>query len=1004
MKRAAKRPEVKQLLSQTKLMQLRPEVYRARQKVIYSCAEVATKTPYDIIAADVRSALKNAMLGNRVVAVCCGGSEDLASNQRLGAQTLSQALPGEDLDALPPEMLIGVEEADQVPEDHENCIVCDEKFDTNYSHCSSVAVASENIPLIACRLASVLRYKTISSDEEEAPKFHIVTQIWKPVSSRRWKELCTSLRKNLENPFVSKIHLLLETENCREAFSSLPSELQEKVIAVPWNRRLTYKEVLKYMGSKIPATDFACLANTDIFFDDSIREVWNIDMKNRCLSLLRYEATLAWASAGAKAPEPEIFGHPTGRDDSQDCWIFRAADLAATDWSALNFTLGQAGCDNCFAGELIRRRFTVCNPAMTIKSYHLHESGLRTYSENDRVTYGLYATIAPCGLMESRILRADSFKGTKIKVEETKTARIMNWNHGQTDRAPYERGCSAIFRGASKDSVIFGDDAVVPELRTNLRIVNVGKEAVITREGLIATADGIGFGDDIDISELLWNQTEYTSLSATTPVPQTVFWPTTDSSIFQLGRLAWLASITGSKAVVPTAPGPAKMLYDFIGVTATGSNAALHVTEDAKGPLPAASNALILKPVVEYLRRQFEPIFSDLTKATNSWAFYGTSDEIVSEFDTIIENSIIKYLPVTAAALKVIRVFNESANLVLSSAAGIPYLWCMRPGSTVIDLQPSLGAARMATAAGLKYMPLIFDKESTFDCARIIRKSVNELLAAPKISANRKIFVPQIKDGFHGHSGNALREMIELWAEAGLVERIFHDGVFCWLNAVGDTLLYERDTLEWLEDADVPEAEKVWCQALFANAQHPDGKAWIYWGYSPRLLARTAAAANANATTRTKNLVFYGKIENARQFKVRSVKATGIDWSVACDEFVMPVGGKYLYTQEEYLGRLAESKFGLCLPGTGPKCFREIECMALGTVPIVTPGVDMEGYAIPLQEGVHYLRAETPEEAKRLASEVSNDTWRTMSAACRKYYEDNLTPEAAWHLTEKLIA
>ncbi len=980
MKRAAKQPEVKQLLSQTKLMQLRPEVYRARQKVIYSRAEAATKTPYDIIAADVRSALKNAMLGNRVVAVCCEGSEDL--------------------DALPPEMLIGVEEADQVPESHENCIVCDETFDANYSHCSSAVASGEEIPSIACRLASVLRYKAISSYEEEAPKFHIVTQIWKPVSSRRWKELCTSLQKNLENPFVSKIHLLLETENCREAFSSLPSDLQEKVIAVPWSRRLTYKEVLKYMGSKIPSADFACLANTDIFFDDSIREVWNIDMKNRCLALLRYEATLAWASAGAKAAEPEIFGAPTGRDDSQDCWIFRAADLAATDWSALNFTLGQAGCDNCFAGELIRRRFTVCNPAMTIKSYHLHESGLRTYSENDRVTYGLYATIAPCGLMESRIMRSDSFKGTKIKVEETKTARIMNWNHGQTDRAPYERGCSAIFRGASKDSVVFGDDATVPELGTNLRIVNVGKEAVITREGLIATADGIGFGDDIDISELLWNQTDYTSLSATTPVTKTVFWPANDSSIFQLGRLAWLASITGSKAVVPAAPGPAKTLYDFIGVTATGSNTALHITEEAKGPLPAASNALILKPVVEYLRQQFEPIFSDLTMAANSWTFYGINDEIVNEFESGPADENIKYLSHSAAALKVIRVFNESANLVISSAAAIPYLWCMRPGSTIIDLQPSLGAARMATAAGLKYMPLLFDKESTFDCARIIRKSVNELVAASKMSANRKIFVPQIKDGFHGHSGNAMREMIELWAEAGLVERIFHDGVFCWLNAVGDTLLYERDTLEWLND-DVPEAEKVWRQALFGNVQHPDGKAWIYWGSSPRLLARAAAEA---ASIRIKNLVFYGKIENARQFKVRSMKATGKDWSPACDEFVMPVGGKYLYTQEEYLGRLAESKFGLCLPGTGPKCFREVECMALGTVPIITPGVDMEAYAVPLQEGVHYLRAATPEEAKRLATEASEEAWRTMSAACRKYYEDNLAPEAAWHLTEKLIA
>lgn len=981
MKKAArtKQPEVKQLLSQTKLLQLRPEVYRSRQLVIYSRAETATKSPYDIIAADVRSALKNAMLGNRVVAVCLDGAEEP--------------------NLLPPEMLLGVTSEEQRSEDHENCIVCDETFDQNYSHCSPVIAISEEIPSIARRLASVLRYKEITSSIE-APKFHIVTQIWKPVSSRRWKELCTSLRKNLENPFVAHVHLLLETENCREAFSSLPSELQEKVIAVPWSRRLTYKEVLKYMGSKIPSADFACLANADIFFDDSIREVWNIDMKSRCLALLRYEATLTWAGASgteAQAQEPEIFGSPTGRDDSQDCWIFRAGDLAAADWSALNFTLGQAGCDNCFAGELVRRRFTVCNPAMAIKSYHLHESGLRTYNENDRVTYGIYATIAPGGIMESRILRPDFFKCERLKVEETRTARLMKWDHGQTDKAPYERGCSAVFRGATKESVVFGEEVAAP-IEHHLRLVQVGKEAVITREGLIATADGIGFGDDLETSERLWNQTEYTSLSATTPVSKTVFWPAHDSSIFQLGRLAWLASVTNSKAIVPGIPGPAKMLYDLIGINTTGSHVAINVMEEAKGLLPAASNALILRPIVDYLRRQFEPIFSDLTAAANSWTFYGTNDDIVTEFETSDSESV-RNLAANTAALKMIRVLNESAHLVMSSAAAVPYLWCMRPGMTVIDLNPSLDAARMATACGLKYMPLVFEKESAFDCARIIKKSVTKTMIPTNTVANRKIFVPQIKDGFHGHCGDGFREMIEMWAEAGLIDREFHDGVFCWLDAVGDKLLYDRDTCEWLDEA--PPNEKIWKQALFANEQHPDGKAWIYWGRRPRLLRKEAAVEEI---TRNKNLVFYGKIENSRQFKVRSAKATGMDWSAACDEFVMPVGGKYVYTQEEYLAKLHQSRFGLCLPGYGPKCQRDIECLALGTVPIITPGVDIEGYAVPLQEGVHYLRASNPEEARRLATDMSNDTWAAMSAACRKYYADYLAPEAAWRLTERLIA
>jgi hypothetical protein len=41
--------------------------------------------------------------------------------------------------------------------------------------------------------------------------------------------------------------------------------------------------------------------------------------------------------------------------------------------------------------------------------------------------------------------------------------------------------------------------------------------------------------------------------------------------------------------------------------------------------------------------------------------------------------------------------------------------------------------------------------------------------------------------------------------------------------------------------------------------------------------------------------------------------------------------------------------------------------MAMGCVPLVAPDVDMESYANPPVNGVHYLRVETPEEAAAIA-------------------------------------
>jgi hypothetical protein len=76
--------------------------------------------------------------------------------------------------------------------------------------------------------------------------------------------------------------------------------------------------------------------------------------------------------------------------------------------------------------------------------------------------------------------------------------------------------------------------------------------------------------------------------------------------------------------------------------------------------------------------------------------------------------------------------------------------------------------------------------------------------------------------------------------------------------------------------------------------------------------------------------------------------------------------------------------------------------MALGVVPIVTPGIDMTNYAMPPVEGTHYLRAETPEEVRQLVDETSIEKWDQMSQACIKYYEDNYSTKGSWDLTQRL--
>jgi hypothetical protein len=107
----------------------------------------------------------------------------------------------------------------------------------------------------------------------------------------------------------------------------------------------------------------------------------------------------------------------------------------------------------------------------------------------------------------------------------------------------------------------------------------------------------------------------------------------------------------------------------------------------------------------------------------------------------------------------------------------------------------------------------------------------------------------------------------------------------------------------------------------------------------------------------------------------------------------------YKYSHEEYLRRLATARFGLCLAGYGSKCHREIECMAMGTIPVVAPDVDMTHYLVPPKAGVHYFIAKTPEDVKRIVAGTTKETWRMMSVKGREWWRSYASAEGMFRLT-----
>ena len=328
-------------------------------------------------------------------------------------------------------------------------------------------------------------------------------------------------------------------------------------------------------------------------------------------------------------------------------------------------------------------------------------------------------------------------------------------------------------------------------------------------------------------------------------------------------------------------------------------------------------------------------------------------------------------------------------------------LWALPKGARVHNVQvesaPCAELAHLSCAAGLHHSIQFVARAVPGSPVEAVTLGTN-LIAAFGVRARPLILMPNTP-GFFSHAGDSFREMVAIWKERGYVDVETVAGLCnVWMNGVGDTLLYDRPTHEWLEAS--PVAEKTWRVGLFGNPAPPAGaQAWSFWPRRPQLVEKLQAGVTH--AKRSKGVVFYGRSENAVQRGHRTVE----DWSTCCDDYVHLQGAKpYVYTHEEYLRKLGEAKWGLCLAGYGLKCHREIECMAMGCVPLVAPEVDMDSYASPPVEGVHYFRVKTPEDVRRVAEATSEETWTRMSKAVRAWWMMNASAEGMWLLTKAKAA
>ncbi len=278
-----------------------------------------------------------------------------------------------------------------------------------------------------------------------------------------------------------------------------------------------------------------------------------------------------------------------------------------------------------------------------------------------------------------------------------------------------------------------------------------------------------------------------------------------------------------------------------------------------------------------------------------------------------------------------------------------------------------------------------------------------ELSIINRISTGKwTIHVPKQPQPFPwDHTNDSFREALRLLESKHFDIEVRHDHHHN-LYLEPDILLYDRDTLDWIEWNFVRDRKIQF--GFIGNGTLEDIKTlrsrglpcvpWTYWPRHPERLEKLIADGLGNKSWQERHVesIFIGNIENRIQGKYRSDRA----WEDNLTEYHCTQGKKHKFTQEEYLGKLASARFGLCLRGYGAKCHRAVELMALGTVPLITPEACTDSYMEPLIENVHYLRVQTPEDIPSVIARTDSDAWQRLSAAGREWFNRNVHSDQLW--------
>jgi hypothetical protein len=212
----------------------------------------------------------------------------------------------------------------------------------------------------------------------------LLTSFFDAHDEARDSELAVCVRQNLRQcPAFGEAHYFLEGANVDGDWLPITLMLRSEVdrgVFVP--ERMTYRAYLEYANITFPAGTAVCLANADVWFDQTLLLVnaQNLGPKD-------FFACSRWGFMAHPTPDPVKGqwwwdeGYDLNAVISQDAWIFRTP--VTIPEGKLDFQMGCMRCDNVLAKVMQDAGYRVTNPTLpgpkSLKVHHEHRSQKHNY-------------------------------------------------------------------------------------------------------------------------------------------------------------------------------------------------------------------------------------------------------------------------------------------------------------------------------------------------------------------------------------------------------------------------------------------------------------------------------------------------------------------------------------------------------------------------------------------------------------------------------------------------